>query len=115
MGEPLKSFIEPCLRFQKRQKETGIYVPFIFHAGECLGDGNATDENLYDAILLGTKRIGHGFVSVHCPPDKLTYLGWFSSFSLAKHPLLMELCKEKGIAIEVCPISYAKFPYSLDA
>ncbi|KAF8891213.1 hypothetical protein BD779DRAFT_1513860, partial [Infundibulicybe gibba] len=43
--------------------------------------------NLYDAILLGTKRIGHGF-------------------SLAKHPKLLELCRERGIAVEVCPISW---------
>ncbi|KAG2147217.1 Metallo-dependent hydrolase [Suillus cothurnatus] len=60
--------------------------PFIFHAGETLGDGTAADMNLYDAILLGTKRIGHGL-------------------SLAKHPKLMQICREKKIAIEVCPIS----------
>lgn len=28
-----------------------------------------------------------------------------SRFSLAKHPLLMQMCKERGVAIEVCPIS----------
>lgn len=27
-------------------------------------------------------------------------------FSLVKHPRLMEICREKGIAVEVCPISY---------
>lgn len=27
-------------------------------------------------------------------------------FSLVKHPKLMEICKTKGIALEVCPISY---------
>ncbi|KAG1814900.1 Metallo-dependent hydrolase [Suillus variegatus] len=48
--------------------------------------GLQQDMNLYDAILLGTKRIGHGF-------------------SLAKHPKLMQICREKKIAIEVCPIS----------
>lgn len=32
--------------------------PIIFHAGESVDINN---ENLYDAILLGTKRIGHGF------------------------------------------------------
>jgi len=41
---------------------------------------------LYDALLLGTKRIGHGF-------------------SLVKHPKLMEICREKEIMLEVCPIS----------
>jgi adenosine deaminase CECR1 len=33
-------------------------LPLIFHAGESV---DASNENLYDAILLGTKRIGHGF------------------------------------------------------
>jgi adenosine deaminase CECR1 len=44
------------LSFAKKHSD----IPFIFHAGETLGDGTAADMNLYDAILLGTKRIGHG-------------------------------------------------------
>jgi len=83
---PLIDYIVPLTRFVERQKEIGIDIPFIFHAGETLGDGTPADTNLYDAILLGTKRIGHGF-------------------SLIKHPRLMEICKEKSIAVEVCPIS----------
>lgn len=57
---PLIDYIEPLKRFQRRQKELGLDIPFIFHAGETLGDGSKADMNLYDAILLGTKRIGHG-------------------------------------------------------
>ena len=57
---PLIDYIEPLLKFVERQKELGVHVPFIFHAGETTGDGTAADVNLYDAILLGTKRIGHG-------------------------------------------------------
>ncbi|KAI0086133.1 Metallo-dependent hydrolase [Irpex rosettiformis] len=83
---PLTDYLEPLTKFVERQKELGIEIPFIFHAGETLGDGTNADNNLYDAILLGTKRIGHGF-------------------SLIKHPKLMEICKEGGIAVEVCPIS----------
>ncbi|EMD40416.1 hypothetical protein CERSUDRAFT_111019 [Gelatoporia subvermispora B] len=83
---PLIDYIVPLMRFVERQKELGLDIPFIFHAGETLGDGTAADMNLYDAILLGTKRIGHGF-------------------SLVKHPKLMEICREKGIPVEVCPIS----------
>lgn len=57
---PLIYYLEPLLKFTKRTKEEGVDIPFIFHAGETLGDGTPTDDNLYDAILLGTKRIGHG-------------------------------------------------------
>lgn len=39
-----------------------------------------------DAVLLGTKRIGHGY-------------------SLLKHPKVVELVKSKDIAIEVNPVS----------
>ncbi|ESK83975.1 cecr1 family adenosine [Moniliophthora roreri MCA 2997] len=84
--KPLIYYAETLLRFPQMQKEAGVEIPFIFHAGETLGDGTMADMNLYDAILLGTKRIGHGF-------------------SLVKHPRLMEICKERDIAVEVCPIS----------
>ncbi|KAJ7047039.1 hypothetical protein C8F04DRAFT_1062530 [Mycena alexandri] len=84
--KPLIYYAECLLRFRERQKELGVDIPFILHAGETLGDGTEADENLYDAILLGTLRIGHGF-------------------SLVKHPKLMEMCRERNILIEVCPIS----------
>ncbi|EDR14394.1 uncharacterized protein LACBIDRAFT_306187 [Laccaria bicolor S238N-H82] len=84
--KPLIYYIEPLLHFRERQKDEGVDIPFLFHAGETLGDGTDADVNLYDAILLGTKRIGHGF-------------------SLIKHPELVKICRERGIAVEVCPIS----------
>ncbi|THU84805.1 Metallo-dependent hydrolase [Dendrothele bispora CBS 962.96] len=87
VSHPLKYYAEPLLKFHEMQKKAGVdEIPFIFHAGETLGDGTEADMNLYDAILLGTKRIGHGF-------------------SLIKHPKLIEMCKEREIAVEVCPIS----------
>ena len=49
-------------------------------------DGDDTDSNLFDAILLGTRRIGHGY-------------------SLYKHPLLVDMVKDKKILVETCPIS----------
>lgn len=39
-----------------------------------------------DAILLGTRRISHGY-------------------SLPRHPLLEKICKERQIMIESCPLS----------
>lgn len=49
-------------------------------------EGTPVDMNLFDAILLNTSRIGHGF-------------------AITKHPVVMEIIKQKNIAIEVCPIS----------
>ena len=86
MGRSLADLTPELFWFRKRCVENQVDIPFFFHAGECLGDGDETDENLFDAILLGTRRIGHGF-------------------SLYKHPLLMEMVKQKKILIESCPIS----------
>jgi len=85
-GRPLIDYIKPLLAFKQSVKDLGLDLPFLLHAGETLSDGGNADNNLYDALLLGTKRIGHGF-------------------SIVKHPKLMQLCRENGIALEVCPIS----------
>ncbi|KAI4205161.1 MAG: hypothetical protein LQ346_001494 [Caloplaca aetnensis] len=85
-GRTLADLTPELFWFKKKCIEEGVNIPFFFHAGECLGDGDETDHNLFDAILLGTRRIGHGF-------------------SLYKHPLLIELVKQKRILIESCPIS----------
>lgn len=66
----------------------------MFHAGETLldtgGSSDPQNSNLYDAVALSSKRIGHGF-------------------ALMKHPHLVEKFKRtkqsKGICIELCPIS----------
>jgi adenosine deaminase CECR1 len=50
----------PLLYFSGQHKRLGLDIPFIFHAGETLGDDTAADGNPYNAILLGTKRIGRG-------------------------------------------------------
>lgn len=78
-GEPLASFIG---EIQKAPED----LNFFFHAGETNWQGASTDFNLVDAVLLGTKRIGHGY-------------------ALTKHPKVLEVIKDKDIAIEVCPIS----------
>ncbi|KAI0134205.1 adenosine/AMP deaminase [Xylariales sp. AK1849] len=86
LGRPLCDVLPELFWFRKQCADEGVNIPFFFHAGECVTSGSDTDHNLYDAILLGTRRIGHGF-------------------SLYKHPLLIDLVKDKKILIESCPIS----------
>lgn len=86
MGNELRHFVPEFLSFQKKCKSLNLQIPFLFHCGETLEVGDKVDGNLFDAILLKSKRIGHGY-------------------ALARHPLLMEIFKEKNIAVESCPIS----------
>ncbi|KAI0571009.1 Cat eye syndrome critical region protein 1 [Pyrenophora tritici-repentis] len=87
-------YIEELLAFRKTCEEMKLDIPFMFHAGETLLDTGGSEDpensNLYDAVLLNSRRIGHGF-------------------ALMKHPKLVELCKRTkespGICIELCPIS----------
>ncbi|KAH8303635.1 hypothetical protein KR018_009187, partial [Drosophila ironensis] len=79
LGKPLIDFVEPLLKMPKQ-------IKFFFHAGETNWFGSPIDDNLTDAILLGTKRIGHGF-------------------AITKHPMSMRMARYLDIAIEVCPVS----------
>lgn len=78
-GKPLKDYVE-------RLKEISQNGRFFFHAGETNWFNTDADVNLIDAILMNTKRVGHGY-------------------SLYKHPVLWAAFKEKDIAIEISPIS----------
>lgn len=79
IGKPLSSYVN-------RLKEISQNGRFYFHAGETNWFNTEADGNLIDAILMNTKRIGHGY-------------------SLYKHPVLWAAFKEKDIAIEISPIS----------
>ncbi|KAG0648387.1 Cat eye syndrome [Hyphodiscus hymeniophilus] len=93
LGRTLHDLIPELIWFKEACTTAGVEIPFFFHAGECLGDGDETDQNLFDAVLFGTRRIGHGF-------------------SLYKHPLLIDMVKEKNILIESCPISNEVLRYT---
>jgi adenosine deaminase CECR1 len=86
LGAPLIDLIPELIFFQDQAAALNITMPFFLHAGETLGDGNATDRNLFDALMLDSRRIGHGF-------------------SMYKHPQLMADARDKRVLLEVCPIS----------
>lgn len=86
---PLKTY-RRLIRTAQEKSEPPLNV--FLHAGESCARNN---ENLYDAIMLGTRRIGHGF-------------------ALVNHPHLIELVKEKDICLEVCPISNLVLGYMFD-
>ena len=85
-------FINELLEARHKAEQRNITLPLYIHSGESNWIEN---ENVLDAILLDAKRIGHGI-------------------ALFKHPLLMQIVKERDIAIEVCPISNQVLGYVAD-
>ena len=65
------------LKLNAMDDNGGIELPLYLHDGE---SNWASVDNLYDAVLLGTRRIGHGF-------------------NLFRFPTLLEQVKEKGILL----------------
>ena len=91
-SHPLLDFLDPLLAATAEARREGLELPYFFHAGESNWTPN---ENTLDAILLGSRRIGHGL-------------------ALIKHPRLLQLVKERDIAIEVCPVSNQVLGYVAD-
>eukprot|EP00924_Labyrinthula_sp_SR-Ha-C_P011039 maker-scaffold_33-snap-gene-3.79-mRNA-1 protein AED:0.22 eAED:0.29 QI:0/0/0/0.75/1/1/4/0/518 len=67
-------------------------IDLVLHAGETL---SAEGFQLYDAMILGTKRLGH-------------------AYDLINHPRLMERVKAAGVVVECCPISNNVLGYVAD-
>lgn len=79
--DPLTSYLKEI--YAAKRKDPDQNFPCYFHCGE---SPSRLNQNLFDAIILGTKRIGHGF-------------------NILLHPQLQEIVKKEKICIECCPIS----------
>jgi len=88
----IADFMPQILAAQNDKDSSTYQMPTFCHAGET-HDKNIT--NLHDAILLNTKRVGHGF-------------------QLFLFPNLVQEYINKDICIEVCPLSNMVLGYTLD-
>ena len=87
-SRPLIEFADQLDKMKKENPDLHI----MLHAGESL---YAYSDNVIDAYLLGAERIGHGL-------------------NLYRFPEIMELVREGGICLEVCPISNQALEYVED-
>uniref|UniRef100_A0A7S3FU79 Adenosine deaminase domain-containing protein n=1 Tax=Strombidium rassoulzadegani TaxID=1082188 RepID=A0A7S3FU79_9SPIT len=85
-------FKEQIYEAREKAESLGQNLDVYLHCGETNSRDNM---QLYDAIAIGTKRIGHGF-------------------HLAYYPELQKIVKEREICIECCPVSNFVLGYVLD-
>jgi adenosine deaminase CECR1 len=82
-GHSTEYFLNEFLKKDSLEKVYNSSLPFYFHDGEST---LPSDLNLYDAIALKTKRIGHGI-------------------NLFRFPILEQIAKRDNICLEVSPLS----------
>ncbi|MEL6717436.1 MAG: hypothetical protein AAFP82_01840 [Bacteroidota bacterium] len=80
------------LKLDSLETAQGTSLPLYLHDGE---SNWASVANLYDAVLLGTQRIGHGF-------------------NLFRFPKLLEEVKRRDICMEINPLSNQILGYVRD-
>lgn len=76
-------YLDIWMELMKHEEKLGLELPLYFHDGES-NDRNNT--NMIDAVMLGSKRIGHGTNSYF-------------------FPVLFDQMREQGVVLEVNPIS----------
>lgn len=91
-GNSTRYFLENWIKMDSLAQEYGIDLPLYLHDGE---SDWASVDNLYDAVLLNSRRIGHGF-------------------NLNHFPTLIEEIKQRDICLEVSPLSNQVLGYVQD-
>ena len=82
-GNTTLYYLNTWLKMDSLEEVYGIDLPLCLHDGE---SDWASVQNLYDAVLLGSDRIGHGF-------------------NLFLFPTLQEAIKAHDVCVEVSPLS----------
>ncbi|KAL2129359.1 hypothetical protein VTI74DRAFT_7896 [Chaetomium olivicolor] len=90
LGRSLADLLPELFWFRKQCAMEDVQIPFFLQAGGRFGfaesgEGAETESNLFDAILLGTRRIAN-------------------AASLHRHPRLVEAVKDKRILVEASPV-----------
>lgn len=91
-GNPTLFHAKNFIRMDSLGKSENASLPLFLHDGE---SNWVSTENLYDAILLGTKRIGHGF-------------------NLFRFPSLINRVLKDDICLEINPLSNQILGYVRD-
>ncbi|KAL2190711.1 Metallo-dependent hydrolase [Thermothelomyces heterothallicus CBS 203.75] len=86
LGRPLADLLPELFWFRKQCAQEDVQIPFCLTAGASPGDDGdvATERNLFDALLLGTRRIGN-------------------ALALPQHPRLIEAVRDRRVLVEICP------------
>lgn len=91
-GHPTLHHLESFLKLDSLEQVRHTELPLFLHDGE---SNWADNQNLYDAVLLNSQRIGHGF-------------------NLYRFPSLIKKVKQNNICIEINPLSNQILGYIRD-
>ena len=87
-SRPLAEYADQIDQIVKKYPD----IHLVLHAGESL---YASSDNIIDAYLVGSDRIGHGL-------------------NLYRFPEVMDMVREDGICLEICPVSNQTLRYVSD-
>jgi adenosine deaminase CECR1 len=91
-GNSTLYFLDTWLSMDSLSKVYGVQLPLCMHGGE---SNQHHIDNLYDLVLLRSKRIGHGI-------------------NLFRFPSLIPLVRSQQMVLEVCPLSNQLLGYVPD-